>query len=187
MLTQEARRLGGIAAAKVVRKKHLDNYLLNPKVCKQCNTVILPKDGEKLNDVRVRDFCTRSCAAKFNNKKRIKEKPLKEEKTKEEIFIDSLDKYKNTTKEEFFNSSKNYFSARSCITKIAKRIMKNSNREKVCKNCGYNKHVEVCHIKSVASFPGDATLFEINNEENLIYLCPNCHWEFDNNQLSLHL
>ena len=175
MLTQEARRLGGIAAAKVVRKKHLDNYLLNPKICKECNLVITPKEGEKLNHVRVRDFCTRSCAAKFNNKKRVKEKPLKIGKTKTEVFIESLDRYKNITKEEFFNSSKNYFSARSCITKIAKRIMKNSNRPKVCKNCGYSKHVEVCHIKSVSSFIGEATLLDINHENNLIYLCPNCH------------
>ncbi len=49
-----------------------------------------------------------------------------------------------------------------------------------CRNCGYNKHFEVCHIKSVASFPSDTLLTVINDPNNLIPLCPNCHYEFDN-------
>jgi len=54
-----------------------------------------------------------------------------------------------------------------------------------CKNCGYSKHVELCHIKPVASYPDTATLSEINDESNVIQLCRNCHWEFDNNLLAL--
>lgn len=52
-----------------------------------------------------------------------------------------------------------------------------------CKNCGYNKHVELCHIKSVSSFPKTATLGEVNAATNNIQLCRNCHWEFDNGLL----
>ena len=50
---------------------------------------------------------------------------------------------------------------------------------KKCACCGYEKFVEVCHIKPVTEFPKTASLDEINDMLNMIYLCPNCHWEFD--------
>lgn len=49
-----------------------------------------------------------------------------------------------------------------------------------CLHCGYDKHVELAHIKDVASFSDDVLLSVVNSEENVIPLCPNCHWEFDN-------
>lgn len=52
-----------------------------------------------------------------------------------------------------------------------------------CDVCGYDKHVEVCHVKPIASFLDDATLNEINAPENLRGLCPNHHWELDNGML----
>ena len=54
-----------------------------------------------------------------------------------------------------------------------------------CQNCGYNKHVELAHIKAVSTFPNEALLSEINGPSNVIPLCPNCHWEFDNGILTL--
>lgn len=49
-----------------------------------------------------------------------------------------------------------------------------------CSKCGYDKHFEVCHIKPISSFSDDTLLSEINDISNIIALCPNCHWEFDN-------
>lgn len=57
--------------------------------------------------------------------------------------------------------------------------------EKKCPACGYTIHVELCHIKSIGSFPKSATLGEVNKRENLVYLCPTHHWEFDNGILDL--
>lgn len=54
------------------------------------------------------------------------------------------------------------------------------DRPQICEECGYDKHVEVCHIKSISSFPLDTYLSVINSPDNLRLLCPNCHWEFDN-------
>jgi len=50
---------------------------------------------------------------------------------------------------------------------------------KKCERCPYDKHVEVCHKKAVSSFPETATIAEVNAIENLMLLCPNCHWEYD--------
>ena len=56
---------------------------------------------------------------------------------------------------------------------------------KCCNNCGYCKHVELCHIKALSKFPPTAKLSEVNAQSNLIQLCPNCHWEFDNGFIDL--
>jgi predicted nucleic acid-binding Zn ribbon protein len=54
-----------------------------------------------------------------------------------------------------------------------------------CEICGYNKHIEVCHIKSISSFDPASTIADINDMSNLIGLCPTHHWEFDNNLLPI--
>lgn len=57
--------------------------------------------------------------------------------------------------------------------------------KKECSVCGYNKHYEVAHIKAISSYSEDALISEINEISNLIALCPNHHWEFDNNIINV--
>jgi hypothetical protein len=52
-----------------------------------------------------------------------------------------------------------------------------------CQNCGYEKHVELCHKKRITSFSDDTLIGIINSPDNLLVLCPNCHWEYDNGLL----
>lgn len=54
-----------------------------------------------------------------------------------------------------------------------------------CARCGYDKHVEICHKRSLASFPLDTPISVVNSLNNLIGLCPNCHWELDHGLLQL--
>jgi hypothetical protein len=49
-----------------------------------------------------------------------------------------------------------------------------------CACCNYNLHVELCHIKPISSFPDESLLGDVNSSKNIIQLCRNCHWEFDN-------
>lgn len=58
-------------------------------------------------------------------------------------------------------------------------------RELPCANCGYDKHVELCHIKPLKDFSDSALLKDVNSRENVIQLCRNCHWEFDNGLLDI--
>lgn len=62
----------------------------------------------------------------------------------------------------------------------ARKVMKEANIAKVCKKCGYDKYVEACHIKAICDFAPSALISEINSLDNLMYLCPNHHWELDN-------
>jgi hypothetical protein len=54
---------------------------------------------------------------------------------------------------------------------------------KCCAICGYDKHYEVAHIVALSAQPLTARISEVNAPENLIGLCPNHHWEFDNGVL----
>lgn len=100
-------------------------------------------------------FCSRSCSTTFNNKVSPKRK--------------RSDSYK-----EIYETTLKRSAIRKDARNKAKTLGWNS-----CKKCGYNKHIEVAHIKPVNSFPKDSTLEEINHPDNLLPLCPNCHWEFD--------
>ena len=89
------------------------------------------------------------------------------------------------TKGELFKDRKTWQSARSAIRKIAWKTYMAHNPSPSCSICGYDKHIEVAHIKSVAEFDDSATVKEINSIDNLIGLCPNHHWEYDNGLLNL--
>jgi hypothetical protein len=121
------------------------------------------------------NFCSRSCAAKVNNRitpKRKETSPSKESKLYEtlgEVITAHLKSHKKMTANVFGG-----------IRSRARYKIFN-HKPKVCEKCGYNKHVEVCHKKSIASFDLSANIDnEINHADNLLVLCRNCHWEFDN-------
>lgn len=60
--------------------------------------------------------------------------------------------------------------------------MKKAGIPEVCRKCGYDLHVEVSHIRPIHSFGLQSRISEINDLTNMEYLCPNCHWEFENLQ-----
>ena len=98
---------GGKARAllqKEEAKQRIDEYNQNPNLCLCCNKPILAPYDKKLHKTKIKKFCSRSCAAKFNNcnSKKVKNVsgfngtiPLICTKTDEEII-------------EAFNNS-NYF------------------------------------------------------------------------------
>ena len=83
MTPQEAGRLGYLKSKETHQKQHeqiVKNYNDNPCYCQFCNSVL---SYEK----RHHKFCDASCAAKFNNKKRIKKiqnKDLVQSKVKDQ-------------------------------------------------------------------------------------------------------
>ena len=94
--------------------------------------------------------------------------------------IKKIEPVSSKTKKELFSFRKNWQSARTAIRKDAQKVFDQSGKPYKCAVCGYDKHVEIAHIKAVSEFDDSALLTEINNSDNLIALCPNHHWEFDN-------
>lgn len=83
------------------------------------------------------------------------------------------------TKGEAFALRKSWQSVRSSIARLAREEYQKSDRPKHCIVCGY-PHYEVAHIKAVSDFSDDTLISDINSIDNLIGLCPNHHYEYDN-------
>lgn len=141
-------------------------------------------------------FCSKSCSVSYNNTLYPKRK-LKRKCSKCDNNVKSYrhtlchehheeyknTKYKNKTIGEYrqLSSVKGKHSSwiNSHIRLFARSWFKHLTKLP-CAICGYDKHVELAHIIAVSEFADTALLSEVNSEENIIQLCPNCHWEFDN-------
>jgi 5-methylcytosine-specific restriction endonuclease McrA len=145
-------------------------------------------------------YCSRSCGATANNRLYPKRKLTKKCSRCENIIKHQRTKFCSKHLEDYKSALiyKNQTIGYSRVGLEGKHPMYLNNNVRgfarswlkhltklPCRNCGYSKHVELCHIKPVASFPDTATLGEVNSEENVVQLCPNCHWEFDKGLLNL--
>ena len=150
-------------------------------------------------------YCSRDCANNVNNKihssKRAKQQPQKSYLCKKcgkflalghkQLLTtgngkvctqcnSNIKDWATITKAEFAKDrSLNNFHGR--LRQLARRVYERSNKPQLCTKCSYSKHFQVCHLKPVASFGDNSTIAEINHLDNLIALCPNCHWEMDHN------
>jgi hypothetical protein len=132
-------------------------------------------------------YCSRSCSSSANNRKNPRKKRTKKCLSCDNYILSNRKRCKNcwpniispdTTLGEAMNligvRSSVYNTIRSRARSIAKKLGMNK-----C-SCGYDKHVEIAHLKSIASFSLDTKLSVINDPSNLAAMCPNCHWEYDN-------
>ncbi len=93
-------------------------------------------------------------------------------------------RFSSKTKSSIFCDTRSWQAARSMIQENARNVFFRKSPNSKCHICDYDNHIEVCHIKSVSSFDDEDTMGEINNINNLVGLCPNHHWEFDNKIVS---
>lgn len=137
-------------------------------------------------------FCSRSCVAKTNNTLFPKKIPKGKCKNCSTNIITSK-KYcsncrkavdylrGNITLQEAIYVRLHKSSAFALVRTRARAVMRKFGINK-CQNCGYDKHTEVAHKNKISSYPLNTMLSEINNPNNLLVLCRNCHWEFDHQQ-----
>lgn len=135
-------------------------------------------------------FCSMSCAATINNSQfpkrhKRKHKCLKcGRSTVRDIPMcqkcfqnECIDAYGQKKLSDFKST---YARHRYTLVRAhAHRIASINNMEKVCPICNYSAHVELCHRIPISKFSKDALLKDINAPENLIFLCPNHHWEIE--------
>jgi len=149
------------------------------KVCPSCNIEKSKNDFHTRNDkgyLYLKSYC-KECSSK---------------KKKNEMYNtckcgNSKTKQSNTCSKCHYNNLKKYNTIADCqdsnkytgptsyqiIRSRARSIVKDITS---CQQCGYEKHVEICHIKPISSFPLDTEIDVVNDINNLIVLCPNCHW-----------
>lgn len=156
-----------------LRKYNLEKYLSNPNICKGCGLPILPDENQVASEVSHKQFHNSKCFG-LSNILPPKEKIIKDKKERYDLL--SL-----KSKSDFYSDK--HFHSR--IRFHSRAIYKLSGRDMKCFICGYDKHVEICHIKDIQDFDSNAKVSEINDENNLVALCANCHWEFDHGLATL--
>ena len=143
-------------------------------------------------------FCSRSCAASYNNIVHPKRKVTRKcsmcdspAKSSRSNMCEAHHKWwkDQRCKDKTIGEYRNMLSVRgkhpswihSHVRALARSWLKDLTTLP-CAHCGYDKHVELAHIQPVASFPDTALLSEVNSKDNVVQLCRNCHWEFDHPQ-----
>lgn len=170
-----------------------EEYNENPHLCQYCNLPILCEKGQVLSAIKQKKFCNHSCAATYNNTHKEGKKYYCQ-KCQQLIGVG----YKEYSRRKYCDKcgsstidwdtvtygetkDKRLYQKHSRIRVLAQKVyQQKTNGNQKCEHCGYDKHIEVCHIKPINSFADDSKITEINAYDNLIGLCPNCHWEFDN-------
>ena len=170
---------------------NLNKYLENPHLCLYCKSPILPKNNQPLNATKMKKFCNHSCSCIYSNIQRGFSSPqLKickrcgSTKTRSPRSLYCKSCTYIFPEARILNHKKSESSHRQ-IREHSRRVMINSKIYKKCHLCPYTKHVEACHIKPIEKFSPDTLIRVINDMSNLVWLCPNHHWEFDHLHIPL--
>lgn len=143
-------------------------------------------------------FCSKSCSAKHNNK--IPKRKITRKCKKCSNLVMNYKSYycvdhyqtkierqrefiENQTLASYYSKDSikgRHASSKSVHIRMLARSWFRELTKLPCAKCGYDKHVEMCHIKAIKDFPDTALIKEVNCKDNIIQLCPNCHWELDN-------
>jgi len=173
------------------------------KALKECfGTIIREKSTERPiikcpvcgKDTKNSKYCSSSCAAKINNSlfpKHPKKKCLRchNNTTSKTNYcrdcqkLNRIENYGEKTIKEFTSTyaRHKYQNIRNHAHKVAEYY----KLPKKCQYCDYRNHAQLCHIKDIGEFDKDTKLSIVNNIKNLIYLCPNHHWDLDHGLLIL--
>lgn len=160
--------------------------------CEVCGT---ERDKRPQDIARTKhNFCSRSCAVTFNNLR-----SPRRHKTKKCRLCDTLilsqrqycescnppNKSEQQTLDDVMYRQGHPAYAHAIVRQRARALAKSLNWT-ACASCGYDRHIEIAHRKPISSFPRDTLVSVVNSPDNLLPLCPNCHWEFDNLNESRH-
>lgn len=136
--------------------------------CEFCKKNFSPSKYQ-LNKLRkgLKIFCSYSCSCSFSTMKvssKCKERTIE--------YYTSLPSLKN-----LHNSSK------FAHIRLFNRTWNKHLLTQPCKFCGSTDSIELAHIKAISSFPKETKLEVVNNPNNVIPLCSNCHKKFDSKQI----
>jgi len=167
-------------------------YLLKPNYCLECDEAIPLDETKSIAHTLIKKFCNRSCAAKYNNKRRKLTDSTKEKISSSLSGVSKSLEHKNNIKKSHTGKTLSESHKRNIIKAhkergitppqrlIPKSIVELSKRTiaKIlkrlgigCSYCGYDKTTgDIHHINGRKTEDAD-------NHSNLSYLCPNCHRE----------
>ena len=169
----EAGKLGAIKSritSAKIKNDNIQKYLLNPKHCAYCNTMLSYDD-------RGKKFCNRSCSASFNNNKRgkteFKFECLNCGKTKLWHRATS-NKYCDTKCQMEYQYKTNLMNGTLGKNGLKRWLTETYGYK--CAECGLSEWRNKSIVLELEHRDGNS---ENNEFENLCLICPNCHSQTD--------
>ena len=159
-----------ISKSIIIHKNKYDYSFTNYTGNKIAIKIICPIHGEFLQQPKYHlsgAGCPKCGLISMGEKNRIRQSFLNKTSLKDSLYVDK-------------GMNNKYTKVRQSARKIHAQII-----QEPCQVCGYEKHTELCHINAISSFSDDTLLEKINAKDNIIGLCPNCHWELDHNLLTI--
>lgn len=171
--------------------------------CNFCSKEISKLSSELNNSKSKFLYCSRTCAASYNNtimpKRKISTICSKNNcnslihKVGSTLCKNHFNEYSsysilNKTLFEYRQHHKLSNTPKASIYRHIRDNARSSNKHLTkcpCANCGYKLHVEICHIRAISDFEDFNTIGEVNSKDNIIQLCRNCHWELDKGYLKI--
>ena len=144
-------------------------------------------------------FCSQSCAGQYNNKNLPKRKAKLRKCRACDVMIGGEEYGQRVHCFQCIKDKKHYKGTPVAIQTIeqvvkragsnrydnirvhARALYKKELNSLCCEKCGYDKHVELCHKQAISEFDKNTLVLEVNRRDNIMFLCPNCHWEYDHN------
>jgi predicted RNA-binding Zn-ribbon protein involved in translation (DUF1610 family) len=151
-----------------IKEKNILEYNKDPKKCEYCNNNLQ-------YDKRIRKFCDSSCAAKFNNKLRKKYNNCLY--CNNEINIKK--KYCDNKCQQDYQYNKRLEKCNGNLENLGHSSIRKFITEKEgykCSECGISEWNNKKIVLELEHKDGNS---ENNKEENLCFLCPNCHSQTD--------
>ena len=178
-------------AVDLIMKKEtllfLEAYNKNPKECLNCGSPILFKPGDKLHKFKKRKFCSLKCSRENTSKNKKNhtcyscgDKRDKNSELCRKCFNIINNPINEKTLGSFIQGEKYLSSKCQSIRKDARVKMEKwfpiETREcKYCKTKEFKDVLEVHHLKNILSFSLETKIKEINNIDNMIWVCPSHH------------
>ncbi len=175
-------------ASKVIQCMNCGNETTNPKLCsKSCSAIYNNYKHTKRYQTRKKNnpakkFYCCECGVKVGTGRK-KCDDCHRENPKKGGIPKSLIDWDNITLSDVADRAT--YQVHAQIRQRARFRYRKSSRPKYCANCGYDKHIEICHIQAISDFSPETNVSKINDLKNLVALCPNCHWELDNGELKI--
>ena len=183
----------GLKLLDLNREFKIMYYDENPKYCLTCEEPI-----QYCNDIKVKKFCSSSCAAKTNNRIRV-DKPIIKIDNENNSIVESnciqcnctfshkscqprtfcsqkcvkANQYDERVKEWLSGIHPGYVGKTRQLSKFVRRYL-HETRGTACEECGWDvRHpVDGAILTEIEHIDGNA---ENNAPTNLKILCPNCH------------
>lgn len=171
------------------KQKSIDRYYASPVICKNCACIIQVPEGTKPSSIKKKKFCSRSCAAKYNNLGVTRNHKGNSCRVCGKLIAGNKNFCSNDCREIIYTKNRLERAKKSGSYVISWRqrtkLRAIAYKGGCCQICGYDKSVRALQFHHLNSGEKDFNISKVTKSwqtvkselDKCILLCSNCHAE----------